>query len=479
MAKIYGLFGSMTGKVADVVMAVRHGEQIARKYQPIVSNPKSAAQAETRAKLKLMSQLSAVCGPVIAIRRIGSKSPRNLFVKSNFPLAGYSENMATINLNRVQLTSSVVGMTPFAADRTSGTKIAVSLDNDSAATFDRVVYVAFEKQNDNSLRLLGSAVAMSAGNNGTFPAELPHTSNAVVVMAYGVRDNNDTARTIFGNLNAPIAEEVAKLVVTRRLTEYDVTLSETLGLTMAVGENTGDSENFERATVSLSSYGSGSVSGAGRYPIGTQVTVRATAGPNAQFDGWYLNSVSGTRVSTNAAYSFTVEDDITLVAKFVGAPVTVTVQSEDTNKGTVSGGQTVSAGSSVTVVALPKSGYAFSAWKNGNTVVSTNASYTFTLTGNITLTAYFEESQSVVLAVSGNATGVTIGGVDYTAGQEIPVQVGQVLQFSVNPSGLDIYYGYAKNGNTVLEQANMYNGRQGNITWPQGATTFEVVASHE
>jgi hypothetical protein len=63
----------------------------------------------------------------------------------------------------------------------------------------------------------------------------------------------------------------------------------------------------------------GTVSGGGRFITGTSVTVVAT--PDAQsdypeFDGWYE---SGTKVSENASYTFTVSGARTLVAKFVAA----------------------------------------------------------------------------------------------------------------------------------------------------------------
>lgn len=235
MAKIYGLFGSMTGKVADVVMSVRNGEQIVRKYQPTVANPSSPAQVEARAKLKLMSQLSAIMAPVIAIPRAGSVTPRNMFVKSNYYLTGYSSNTATINLNEVQLTKSVVAMPALSTSRDE-TKITVGLASEERnvpLNVNRVVYSMFEKQTDESLRFLTSVTVTEAGEDGSWGATLPLTPRSVVIYAYGVRDNTDAARTIFGNLESPTAEQVANLVVSRTLTESDITLTETRGITLA------------------------------------------------------------------------------------------------------------------------------------------------------------------------------------------------------------------------------------------------------
>lgn len=52
MAKIVGLVGSGHGKLGNTVMTVRRGTQIARVYQPVVANPKSARQQFSRAKMR-------------------------------------------------------------------------------------------------------------------------------------------------------------------------------------------------------------------------------------------------------------------------------------------------------------------------------------------------------------------------------------------------------------------------------------------
>ena len=230
---MYGLFGSMTGKLADVVMAVRNGEQVARKYQPIVANPSTPAQVETRAKLKLMSQLSAVMAPVIAMRREGSKSSRNLFVQANYGALTYASNQADIVLANVKLTKSVVGLPSISAYRDTDNIVAVLQNAEPTLNVSRVVYAAFEKQNDGSLRLLGSAVSTEAGSGGGWGVSFPATTNEVVVYAYGVRDNTEAATAKFGNMQTVTAETVAKLIVTSTLTESDVTLTETRSSTVS------------------------------------------------------------------------------------------------------------------------------------------------------------------------------------------------------------------------------------------------------
>jgi hypothetical protein len=59
--------------------------------------------------------------------------------------------------------------------------------------------------------------------------------------------------------------------------------------------------------------------------------------------------------------------------------------------GTVSGGGTFTEGSSRTVTATPNSSHTFVNWTQNGKVVSTSASYTFTMpSANTTLTAHFK-----------------------------------------------------------------------------------------
>lgn len=229
MAKIYGLFGSMTGKLADTVMSVRNGEQIARKYQPVVFNPSTPAQIEVRAKLKLLSQLSAVMAPVIAFRKQGAVSSRNMFTKNNYRALTYTGSEADVTLTDIKLTAGVVSLPRLELTRESSS-LTMALDTASPLGLSRVCYAVFRKQIDGTLRLLAAPVVQAASDNLTFSTDvnLEGSSAEVVVYAYGVRDNTEAARVVFGNLTAPLTQTVAKLIVTSSLTESDVTLTETV-----------------------------------------------------------------------------------------------------------------------------------------------------------------------------------------------------------------------------------------------------------
>jgi hypothetical protein len=68
---------------------------------------------------------------------------------------------------------------------------------------------------------------------------------------------------------------------------------------------------------------------------------------------------------------------------------TITVSASPSIGGTVSGGGTFAAGSSRTLTATANSNYVFTNWTENGSIVSTSASYTFTLNGNRTLVANF------------------------------------------------------------------------------------------
>ena len=229
MAKIYGLFGAMTGKLADTVMSVRNGEQLARKYQPVVFNPSTPAQVAQRAKLKLMSQLSAVMAPVIAIPRQGAVSARNLFTKKNFGLTTYSEPNADVNLTSIQLTSSVVALPSVDLSTSGGNLVARLAEVDPSLDVDRMVYCIFEVQDDNRLRYMTSYVQQTAGADGRYQTTVDVDASKMLLLAYGVRDNSEAAKAKFADMTVVDATWVGRVVTSRIMTETDITLTETRG----------------------------------------------------------------------------------------------------------------------------------------------------------------------------------------------------------------------------------------------------------
>lgn len=224
-----------SGKVAGSVFAIRHGETIERAYNPIVANPKSAKQVGVRARLKLMSQLSAVMASMIAMPRQQSVSPRNRFIAANFPLSTFADDTASIPLASIKLTMGVIGMPNLSVTR-DGLRLNVAYQNPVEGV-DRVVYAAYVKQTDNELRFAGSVDVTNAGVNRDYAGSIPvGTTDAALVLSYGVRFNTEAARVQYGDIEAVPAETIAKLIATRSISEYDVTLTETRGMEIVAGE---------------------------------------------------------------------------------------------------------------------------------------------------------------------------------------------------------------------------------------------------
>lgn len=415
--KVNSILGKMTGKVGNIVLTSVGGEVVGREYNPNVANPNTSAQQNTRGKFKLASQLSATMAPVIAIKKEGNVSARNLFVKENFTAIRYSQGVADINLNVVQLTKSQRSFAGFNADRTNGSAIAVELNADSAAALSRVVYIAYKKAADGSLILFDSKVCNTAGAEGKFNDVLNYTADAVVLYAYGMKDLEAGISTKFGNMSAPSAEDVAQLLISNTENMASVQLTKTAGLTMAAGENTGDSDDVEHLTVSLVISGNGSAIGGGRFEAGQTVTLRATPDAEATFVAWKANNASGQVLSTANPYSFEVEQNMTICAVFQGGPTPhydINLSADPANGGTVSGGGSKEEGSSCTVVATPAEGMQFGGWFENGNLVSNAASYTFTVDRARTLVAEFGEAPESALS------NVTLNGSPWDSNKQTP-----------------------------------------------------------
>lgn len=168
----------------------------------------------------------------------------------------------------------------------------------------------------------------------------------------------------------------------------------------------------------------GSVSGGGTYNSGTNCTVTATPNSNYSFVNWTEN---GTPVSSNASYSFVVNDDRTLTANFQyqqPSTYTINASADPANGGTISGAGTYTQGQTCTLIASANSGFAFLNWTENGNVVSTNANYSFTVTGNRTLVAHFVANPTnYTITVSANPSngGTVTGGGTYQQGQQCTV----------------------------------------------------------
>ena len=148
----------------------------------------------------------------------------------------------------------------------------------------------------------------------------------------------------------------------------------------------GEGFNVE-VTTTVNPENAGVVSGAGTYSYGDNIVLKATPNAGYKFSNWTVN---GEVVSKDAEYTFRVIKDIDLVANFIPENsyfVTTSVNPKDA--GVITGAALYNLGETATLVATPNEGYRFVNWTENGVSVSTDAQYSFEITGDRDLVANF------------------------------------------------------------------------------------------
>ena len=203
---------------------------------------------------------------------------------------------------------------------------------------------------------------------------------------------------------------------------------------------------------------------------GEDLYVQATARTGYQFVNWTSN---GTVVSTSPTYNFTMPStSYDLVANFeANAGYALTFSANDSDYGSVLGyyydtdaarvyfgsGLTHDAGEDLYVQANAKNGYQFVNWTSGDTVVSTEPIYNFTMPStSYDLVANFEAAATYPLTFTANDS-------DY----------GSVIAYYVDTDGGKTYFGSGAelpSGTTVFLQAIASTGNVF-VSWTAAGVT--------
>lgn len=332
MAKQTSLFGKISGKLGAVVFSTSGGATISREYNPHVANPNTDAQINQRARMKLMSQLSACLAPVIAMQKDGLVSVRNQFVKRNFDSCYSVNGQAQISYENVQLTQGNVGLPQIkwiASNDLAKPAIVAYFTDEPSQTISRVVWCLFRKTEEGKLEFVSSQIVETrlVGQNpqyfqGTFEGVAWDEENSVlavdyVIYAYGMIDASERATAQYGNLNVNTATDIADLITNRRISYMDYQFTQTRGTSANRGTSQSTDVPVGSARVFVTALGAGTVSGGGTFELGTSVTVTATPNNNATFVGWRINGQQN-YISRQASYTFTLNQQADLVAVFEG-----------------------------------------------------------------------------------------------------------------------------------------------------------------
>ena len=227
----------------------------------------------------------------------------------------------------------------------------------------------------------------------TFPAgATSFTVNAEEGSYVGISQNNVLLGAALvpatGNVDVPVTPVTSgqvKIVVTKPQRQpyiQDIDVS-------------GSAPTYYNISVMVNPADAGTVTGEGGYLQGTQCTLVATANESYQFVNWMKDNQV---VSTNATYTFTVNDNGYYTANFELIPApeyTITVSANPAEGGNVGGDGVFKEGEEATVRVEPNEFYNFINWTEDGEVVSEEETYTFIVTRDRNLVANLVSTMGV------------------------------------------------------------------------------------
>ena len=183
----------------------------------------------------------------------------------------------------------------------------------------------------------------------------------------------------------------------------------------------------------------GGVVGDGEYHYGDTARLQAAAAPDFYFIHWEEN---GEVVSTDAEYQFAVDSNRNLLALFALDCHVVEAEADPAEGGTISGTGNYINGTTCTLQAQARPGYAFINWTEDGEVVSTQSTYSFVVETDRHFVAHFEHVvYHVAVAADPIDGGEVLGGGDFYYGETCVVEALAAYNYSFDR--------WRENGGTV------------------------------
>ncbi len=211
-------------------------------------------------------------------------------------------------------------------------------------------------------------------------------------------------------------------------------------------------------------------------PQSTLMSISAQAASGYTFSQWNDGNKNATR-------AVQITKNTTYTATFIPNKVTLTVTSNNTNYGTVTGGGTYNYGTSVTIKATPKTGYHFVQWSDGNTT----ASRSITATANASYKATFAVNTYTltVKTATGNTTQGTVKINSGTAGASASATINHGTKATITATPKTGYHFVKWNDNNTtasrqvtVTAAKTYTATFAvntyTITFKNGSTTLQT-----
>lgn len=321
MGKVTSLYGKTTGKIGSIVFSTSGGETIAREYNPHVANPNTSAQIDQRARMKLMSQISASLASSLAYTKSGLVSARNKFVKRNFESSYALNGVAQCSYENLQLTEGNLGLPAIIVEAQAGAStrtINFGFSEEPSANIARVVWNVFTKTEEGKLNFFRSVIVSQRSSQGAYflgsMAGIPQGD--VVVYAYGMIDTSESATARYGELNVVTGSDLAKLIATRSISFTDYQFTQTRGATLGADNKPVTPSEPGKVRVFATALGEGgTVTGAGTYDVGDSVTLQATANAGYTFRAWLKNGTNQVLSNSNP-WTFNAESQVDAIAAF-------------------------------------------------------------------------------------------------------------------------------------------------------------------
>lgn len=230
-----------TGKKAGVITYKVGDDYLVREYNPQPANPRTEKQVQQRAKIKLLSQITALFRFIIAIFPSSGKSSRAIFARLNYPKITVPSTTAIIDYPSVSLTDSTRPITQVTKDvvfLTTGVRKLIGLPDEPTEDIKRVFYYLFSKTDNGKLCFVDyylSEIRWSSRNplffcwaNASFEIdEQGKATKDYVVYALGMGDYTEEATTYWENLDVPNLELLGQIIAEGLIKDTDYYFTET------------------------------------------------------------------------------------------------------------------------------------------------------------------------------------------------------------------------------------------------------------
>ena len=289
----------------------------------------------------------------------------------------------------------------------------------------------------------------------TTPAEAPEVAGTVTAQGYVFDDNHQITLEHFATcaLTATPSEgyhfvnwtdENGEVVeYAEAIYSFTVTEARYLVANFALNEYNITATVLPETTPANAPAVAGTVTGTGEYEHYSTCTLEATPSVGYHFMYWKVNDVV---VETETTYSFMVTGACNVIAVFELNSYQIAATETPTGYGTITGAGTYTHYATCTLVATAVDDHTFLNWTENGVEVSTNATYSFTVTGPRTLVANFANRYEITATANPTVGGTVTGGAIYDEGTSVTL--------TATPATGYHFVNWTLNGNEVSTNAS-------------------------